>query len=244
MSDIFREVEEDVRKERAQQLWKRYGTYLIVLGVVALAGVGGWQLWKRHQLQEREKASTAFVAAQRISNPQAAATAFNEAASGAPKGYAEVARLAQANAMFAAGQTKEAIAVYRDIANADKGPVGAAARLRAAWALSETGTRQELATLLEPINQAGSPWRENAQEVLAYADYRAMDRKAAQAKFEALANAAEAPQALKARARAMVDFLKGGGASAYGTVPPDVVALPPPPAGVAPTAASVPPQAP
>ena len=75
MSDIFREVEEDVRRERLAKLWKAYGNYAIAALVLLFAGIAGWQVWQRHDQQEREKVSDAFVAAQRISNPQAAASA-------------------------------------------------------------------------------------------------------------------------------------------------------------------------
>ena len=98
--------------------------------------------------------------------------------------------------------------------------VGAVARLRAGWALADSASRGELATLLAPLDDPGSAWRENAREVLAYADYRALDFKAALEKYTALANDAEAPDALRARAHAMMLFLQNGGAKDYGTVPP------------------------
>lgn len=225
MSDIFREVEEDVRREKAEKIWKRYRFLIIAAGVLVFAGIGGWQLWQRYERQEREKISAQFIAAQRVSNPRDAANAFVDLAGG--KGYATVARLSQASAMFVAGQRKEAVDVYKEIAANDSGPVGSVARLRAAWALAETATRSELAELLKPLDQPGSPWRENAHEILAFADYKAMDLKSAQAKYAALAVDPEAPDALKARAKAMADYLKAGGAVTYGTVPPEVVPLPP-----------------
>ena len=88
MSDIFREVEEDVRRERFEKLWKAYGNYAIAALVLLFAGIGGWQFWQRHEVQERDKVSDAFIAAQRITNPQAAASAFADLARTAPKGYA------------------------------------------------------------------------------------------------------------------------------------------------------------
>ena len=48
MSDIFREVEEDVRRERLEKLWKAYGNYAIAGLVLLFAGIGGWQFWQRH----------------------------------------------------------------------------------------------------------------------------------------------------------------------------------------------------
>lgn len=225
MTDIFREVEEDVRRERFEKLWKAYGNYAIAAIVLLFLGIGGWQLWQRHEQEERAKVAAAFIAAQRISNPQAAASAFVDVARTAPKGYASVARLAEAAAMAASGQQASAIDLYKQIARDDSGPVGMVARLRAAWAMSDNASRTELQDLLKPLNQPGSAWRENAQEVLAYADYRAMDMKSALAKFSELAADPQAPDLLRRRAEAMAAYLKNGGAVSFGTVPADV---PPP----------------
>ena len=240
MSDIFREVEEDVRRERFEKLWKAYGNYAITALVLLFAGIAGWQVWERHDAQERAKVSDAFMAAQRITNPQAQASAMLDLARTAPKGYASVARLAEAGAMFASGQQGNAIALYKEIAANDNGPVGSVARLRAAWGLAETASRKDLADLLAPLNQTGNAWRENAQEILAYADYRAMDTKSALAKYTALSVNAEAPDALRARAKAMAAFLKNGGATTFGSVPADAVPLPPQAANPSAPAAAAP----
>lgn len=226
MSDIFREVEEDVRRERAEKIWKRWGAYILAAGVLVFIGIGGWQLWQRHERQEREKLSDQFLAAQRITNPRDAANAFVDLAR-TGKSYGPVARLAQANAMFASGQGKQAIEIYKEIAASDSGTVGSVARLRAAWASADTLTRNQLAELLKPFDQAENPWRPNAQEVLAYADYRALDMKSAQTKYAALAADPQSPDSLKARARAMAEFIKNGGARDFGTVPPEVLPVPP-----------------
>ncbi len=227
MSDIFREVEEDVRRERLEKLWKAYGNYAIVLLALLFASIGGWQLWERHELAERQKVSDSFVAAQRVTNPQAAAAAFVDVARTAPKGYSLVARLSQAGAMIASGQGAGGIDLYKQIAKEDSGTIGSVARLRAAWALADTGRRADLTELLTPLDQPGNAFRQNAQEVLAYADYRAMNSKAALAKYSELALDPESPESLRARAKAMVEFLKNGGATNYGSVPADAVPQPP-----------------
>lgn len=234
MTDIFREVEEDVRRERFEKLWKNYGSYAIAALVLLFVGIGAWQVWERREAQERARISDAFIAAQRVSNPGTAAATFADIARTAPSGYAELARLSTANAMLASGQRGPAIDLYKQIAKDDNGPVGAVARIRAAWALADTASRAEITDLLKPLDQTGSPWRANAQEVLAYADYRAFDKKSALAKFQALSTDAGAPDNLRRRAQAMADFLKNGGAVSFGTVP----AAPVPPA--APGAAAAP----
>jgi len=223
VSDIFREVQEDVRRERMEKLWKAYGKYVIALLILCLVGLGAWQLWQRHQKSEGEKASLAFTAAQRITNPQQAASAFADMTANAPSGYKELARLSEANAMYAAGQRKDAIDLYKQIADKNNGTVGAVARLRAAWGMADNASRDDLAKLLAPLDRPGSAWRELAEEVLAYADYRALDLKASAARYAALEKDPAAPDALRSRARAMAAFLGNGGAVTYGTVPPDAV---------------------
>lgn len=233
MTDIFREVEEDVRRERFENIWKSYGNYIIAFVVLVFAGIGGWQMWDRHDRAEREKIASQLVAAQRITNPRDAANAFHELTD-APKGYGKLARLAQANAMVAAGQRDDGIALYKQIAADDSGTVGTVARLRAAWAMADSAGRAQLNDLLQPLLAPGSAWRQNAQEVLAYADYRALDLKSALAKYTALSLDPEAPDQLRARAKAMTAFLKNGGPTSFGTVPPDTVVTPPSSAGAAP----------
>jgi hypothetical protein len=237
VSDIFREVEEDVRRERFEKLWKAYGIYAIVALVLLFAGIAGWQFWQRHELEERQKFSDSFIAAQRVTNPQTAASTFADLARTAPKGYSALTRLAQANAMVVSGQRPGAIELYKQIAKDDSGPIGSVARLRAGWILVETAPRAEIAELLKPLDQPGSAWRSNAREILAYADYRAMDLKAAQTKYNELALAPESTEGLRSRAKAMADFLKNGGAKAYGTVPPDAVPANPGPGPNAPAPA-------
>ena len=240
VTDIFREVEEDVRRERVARFWNAYRTWIIAFVVLVFAGIGGWQLWDRHDREERGKTASQMMAAQRITNPRDAANAFHDL-SDAPRGYGKLAKLAQANAMVAAGQRDDGIAIYKQLAADDSGVVGTTARLRAAWALADTASRSQLNDLLAPLMTPGNPWHQTAQEVLAYADYRALDIKSALAKYTALSLDPEAPDQLRSRAKAMTAFLKNGGPVSFGTVPPDPVTAPPAaatPAGVAPPAAA------
>ena len=235
VSDIFREVEEDVRKERLEKLWKQYGDYIIALAAVIILAVGGWQLWQRYEASQRAKAATEFTAAGKITDPAKAAAAFASLAKTAPSGYAELSKLGQANALAASGKTAEASALYKEIAAADSGQVGATARIRAAWLVADTASKTELTELLTPINGADSAWHQMAQEVLAYSDYHAGKTKEAAAQFTALAVDANAPDELRNRARAFAAFLAGGGAKEFGSVPPPVAApAPGMPPGIAP----------
>lgn len=229
MSDIFREVEEDVRRERLEKFWKSYGVWVIALAVLVLVAVGGYEFWQRREAAQRAATSDAFAAAQRISDPALAAPAFGKIADSAKGGYGLVAKLAQANALYASGKPQDAVKLYRDIAAADSGEIGAVARLRAAWAIAANAPRAELETLLAPLDTQTSAWRPLAREVLAFSDYRAAKVKQAAAAYHALAEDTQATDALRLRARAMAAFLDNGAGADSGSVPP-----PPPPLPAAP----------
>ena len=58
MPDIFDEVSEDLRAERAQQMLKKYGGLLAAAAVLVLAATGGWQAWKWHESREAARVAT------------------------------------------------------------------------------------------------------------------------------------------------------------------------------------------
>jgi len=220
LSDIFREVEEDVRREKLEKFWKAYGDYVIALVALIILGIAGFELWQRYEANQRDKAAIAFSAAQRISDPRQAAQAFADLAKTAPAGYRLLARMGQANSMLAAGQGETAIALYKEIANEDTGSVGQVARARAGWAMADSASRADLVTLLAPL-QTGA-FKPMADEILAFSDYRNNDIAKATAEFSALATNPTTPGQVRVRAGAMADFLKQGGNKNFGTVPAPV----------------------
>ncbi|MBV9748403.1 MAG: tetratricopeptide repeat protein, partial [Acetobacteraceae bacterium] len=87
MADIFDEIGEDLRAERAQKLFARYSWVLVVLAIVAVAGAGGWQWWRGHRQHQAQIAAAAFLLASRE-------------ASGPAPGNAETASRKEAEAAF------------------------------------------------------------------------------------------------------------------------------------------------
>ena len=220
LSDIFREVEEDVRRDRMEKLWKEYGAYGIALVALLFLAVVGYQGWQRYQQTLREKDSTAFNAAQRIENPNAAAKAFEDLSKTAGGGYVPLSRMEQANALARAGKVADAVTIYKDLAATDQSPIGSVARLRAGWALADSAKREELQTLLQPLLDAGGSWKPQAQEILAYSDYRTGKALVAASEFSQIVADPQASDVLKNRAKAFAVFLSTGGATNVGTVPP------------------------
>lgn len=241
MSDIFREVEEDVRRERYEQLWKKYGDYAIAGAAVLVLGAAGFQFWRYYEARERMRASDAYAAAEQMlesGQSEQAAAAFALLAKNAPSGYDNVAELQEADAMLAAGMHDKAVDLYKAIASGTNPLLASVARIRAGWALADTAPKSELETLLAPLTDPTSAWRFMAREILAYADYRTGNTKAALAAYESLAKDAGAPNALRQRCGAMTVFLKAGGDENYGTVPPPPAPVTPAPSAQIPAPAT------
>jgi hypothetical protein len=237
VSDIFREVEEDVRRERIEKLWKVYGDYAIAAFAVLILAIAGWQFWKSYHGKEIMRASDAYSAAQlkaSTGDPAGAAADFGKLAKEAPGGYATLSRLEQANALIGSGNTGDAITIYKEIEKDGDSSLSSIARLRHAWAIVDVAPKKEVTDLLAPLADPASDWQYSAREVLAYSDYHNGDAAGALAAFKKLADDTRAPENLRQRAQAMQGFLQSGGGRDIGAVPP------PEPKPAAPTAATTP----
>ena len=96
MSDnLFREVDEELRKDKLQDLWKRYGAVVIAGCLALVLGTAGSVLWRNYQADQRSAESARFAAALELverGDSAAAVSAFAALADDAGGGYALVAR--------------------------------------------------------------------------------------------------------------------------------------------------------
>jgi hypothetical protein len=240
--DLFREVEEEVRKERYEQLWKDYGTYIIGAAAALIIAVGGWQAWQSYQLSQRQDASARFEAAQQTAQAgdlAGAETAFQAIVNDAPEGYQSLARFRLAELQMAQNKRDEGLATLRELTRDPEPLLQAAARMRLAWTVADTAPRAELDALIEPLSGADNPWRFNAAELRAYLDYHSGNRDQAQAAYARLATEAEAPTALRQRASQISQYLSANPRGAP-TSPGQVVPASPAPAAPAPPAPAAP----
>lgn len=222
MSDIFHEVEEEVRRERYEKLWKEYGDYVIAGAAFIVIAVAGWQLWRYYNHRQQLQASAEYLAAQQLldaGQAQPAAEAFGKLAASAPGGYAEVSRLQEAGALQEAGRRDDAVRLYKEIASGNDDILADVARVRAAWAIADTASRSDLQNLLAPLTASTSAWNPMAQEILAYWDFHNGKMKEALTAYKKLASEPKLPAALHQRSLAMATYLGAGGGNDYGSVP-------------------------
>jgi len=211
VSELFDEVDEEVRREQLKKLWDRYSVYFIALMVLIVAAVGGWRGYQYLEAQKAAEAGAAFEKAAELSEQDKhaeAETAFTELAAKAPSGYRTLARL-RAAAEAAARDPKAAAKMYDDIA-ADRGVGGEwqdLAKIRAAGLLVDSASYADMQQRLESSATPKSTFRHSAREMLALSAWRNNDATAARKWLDAIAEDGETPSGLRSRAEALQALL-------------------------------------
>ena len=215
MADIFQEVDEDLRRDRASALWRRYGKFVLAGAVVLVLATAAWSGWRHYRNQQQLEAGTKFTQALILANQgqdEAAGKAFAEVAGGSASGFAMLGRLETANLKARAGDRPGAIAIYEAVA-ADSSvpePYRQGALLLAVMNAADSGDPKALADRLQPLAADGSPWRHSARELQAVLAQKAGDLARARTLLQSLADDAQAPQGVKQRAGEMMRAIGGG----------------------------------
>jgi hypothetical protein len=220
--DIFDEVDEDLRAERATALLKRYA-WLIIAVIVAIVGVAiGWQFWTRWQINQDLTAAQRYLTAQAAADttanqPADAASAGRAAAiaaldqqiASAPEGYRTLGRLRAAALKADAGDIPGAIVLWDEV-GADPGAdrlLRDLASLMTAEHQLDHGDPAQLEARLKPLAVPDNPWSALAREQLAWLDLRQGKLVEAKTALHALSVDLTAPNGLRQRASAILTGL-------------------------------------
>jgi hypothetical protein len=207
VGDIFREIDEELRQERFEKLWRRYGKYVIAAAVAVVLAVAGFQAWNYHITNKREAESARFSMAlslMRDGRSDDAAALFASLAEDAGAGYAPLARFNQAALRARSGDLAGAADIFDALA-ADRGigdgMRGAATIYGALYRMEAgQGDRDALRARLEPLLGSGGPFRHSAAELSALLALDAGDTAAARTLIAGIVDDAEAPPRIRGRA--------------------------------------------
>jgi hypothetical protein len=211
VSDIFQEVDEEVRREKLQQLWERYQNYIVAAVALVVLGVAGWRGYDYLQAKEAAESGTAFEMAIRLADDGKHAeseAAFGKIAVEGTAGYRSLARLREA-AEVAARDPKAAIAAYQQLA-AD-GSVGQAlqdlAAVRAGSLLIDAGSFPEAKSTLDPLTGEGRAFRHTARELLVLAAWRAGNMTEARRWSTIIMTDGQTPPATRTRVEMLIALI-------------------------------------
>jgi hypothetical protein len=211
LSDIFREIDEELRRDNLLKLWSRYGRYVVVAVVGVLLIAAGVVAWRNHQLAERRAEATRYAGALNLvqDGKSAEAEKVFGAISKEGGGYALLASFEEAGLLAKSGNGKGAIAIYERIAatpGIEPEFHGLAVLLSVMQGMPEADPQRTIARLA-PLTADGNPWRPSALELTALARLKAGDKKAALDLYKGLADDLTAPRSLRARAAEMAAAL-------------------------------------
>ncbi len=179
MSDIFDEIDEDVRREQFKKLWERYGNLIIFLAVLFVLGVAAWRGYDYWRNKQAEQFGSQFTAAAELAEQgkhTEAEKAFAEIAQKGTAGYRVLAKLREA-AEIGTRDPKAAVAAYDDIAknSSVRQPLQDYAALRAGMLQVDKAPLAEVDQRLAPLATGSGPFRHSAREMLAVAAWKAGD---------------------------------------------------------------------
>src|SRR3954463_12883977 len=136
MSDIFREVDEDLRRDRLEMIWKRYGAAIVGAVLIIVAGTAGFVAWRNHQRAEAETETAQLADALRLAgnsagqgnnggnntngDPKAAADALSAFAGQSGMGPGTLARFFEAGLRAREGDNATAVKIYDELPQSAK----------------------------------------------------------------------------------------------------------------------------
>jgi hypothetical protein len=211
VTDIFQEVDEEVRREQLKKLWERYGTYFIAACIVIVIGVGAWRGYEWWQAKQAAQSGAAFEQAVKLAElgkHQEAAAAFTKLSADATPGYRVLARLREA-AELATTDRKTAVAAYDAIAADNRAGqvVRDLAAVRAGYLLVDTAPYSEILQRLEPATAADRAFRHSAREILALSAWKTGDMSAARRWTEMIMGDPQTPPGPRSRAEMLSELI-------------------------------------
>lgn len=214
MADIFNEIDEELRRDKAQEWWSRYGKIVIAVCVVIVLGAAGYTWYEQQRVAEERALADRFDAAR----VQAEAGDLSGAA-GALEALADEAGVAgvelvarfhragllgtdgdhagAAEAYAALSQDSAVPALYRDLATV----------MEVLHAGRAGGDRAELLDRLQPMTVDASPWRHTARMIAASLAIGAGDLDAAKEYLRQVADDPQAPGSARGQSAEILQAL-------------------------------------
>jgi hypothetical protein len=203
VSDIFQEVDEEVRREKLQQLWERHSNLIVAAALAVVLAVGAWRgydWWENKKAAESGEAFEAALSLAEGGKQEEARAAFAKLTQDGSSGYRILARFREA-AELVKTDPAAAAAAYNMLAN-DSGlgrTLQDLAAIRGGLIVVDLAPLAELTAKLEPLTAADRPFRHTARELLALAAWRSGDKAAAKRWFDLIATDSETPAGTRQR---------------------------------------------
>ena len=201
---FLREVDENLRRDRARDFAKNYGGWLIGALLLFLAASGGWIYWQQYRVQRSERQVEQLAQVYKdisTGSASAAPQQLDALAASGNKAVRASALFARAALAIQQNDLKLATSKYRDLAQ-DSGipkPYRDAALIRQTALEFDSLKPEEVIGRLQPMTKPGEPWFGTAGEMTAMALIKQGKKAEAGRLFAAIAKDKNVPDTLRAR---------------------------------------------
>lgn len=220
MSDdsFFREVNEEIRKERAKAIWERFGPLAIALAVLIVLATAAFVAYEYWTESRANRSGDAFSQALTLANSgksDEALEALKALESDGYGAYPVLARMRAATVLAEkqdfAGAIKEFDQVAADSSIPDS--LRDTARLRAAFLLVDHGSYADVSARVETLTSETNALRHSAREALGLSAWKEGRAADALQFFEQISSDQGAPQNARQRATLMSELIRGSGSA-------------------------------
>ena len=201
---FVREVDENLRRDQAEQFFKKNAPLIVGAVLLLLAAIAGFLYWQNRQAEAAARDSEALVAAmEALGNRQPGAAArLDPLLDSSSEGIAAQAALTKAAALLMKGDKSGAIALYRTLAeDGDQAqPIRDLATVRLTALEFDSIEPAAVVARLEPLAKPDSAWFGSAGEMTGMALIKQNKNKEAGRLFAAIAANKTVPVSIRTRA--------------------------------------------
>jgi len=216
MTDFFREVDEDIRRDKAAAILGKYQYWFVALAIVIVAATISWRVYESRRLSSAESASAQYESALQLlreDKGQEAETSFTDLGKDGPSGYRALASLSAAD-ILAGSDRPAALQAYRNIEDDTRldPSLRDTARLRALLLQIDQLDPQQIASEVEPLGREDSAftYRNSVRELLGLSALKRNEYEAAGRWFDEIVADPAAPSSLRRRAEAFLGLVAAG----------------------------------
>lgn len=212
MSDVFREVDEELRSEQMKSLWDRFGPWLIGAAVLVVAIVATFRGWSWYSERGAAEAGVKFEQAAEAAaqgNEAEALRQMEGLRQSGPGGYPELAALEIAGLKAQTGDIEGAVADYDAFAanNSNDEDLRNVAALQAAFYLLDTADAATIRSRLDGLATSDTVWKSQALEIIALALWKAGELEDAGNIYREISADFQAPRGVRQRSAIVLNLM-------------------------------------
>ncbi len=205
-TDLFKEVEEDLERQRLQALWDRYGQWVLILAILIVSATGGYTYYNNWQVKKSQATTLELLHLLQAANDDksknpATTEHLNDFYKTHPNAAGAIASLYAAYQFERNGDLDKALAGYESLAADAKQDMAITqfALLNALRLRMDRDPPAEVEKKLSALTGEGQPWAYTAREYQAYLALKQGDKPRAKAMFTGLAQDPNIPAQMLGR---------------------------------------------